>query len=235
MLSLFYLTQVSRSCHSVLSESALVWRGCSQVHSGRTHWCTQDLSCQKAGLPTREGKKIIHIIVSMVTFTLQQDSTQQTMLTTWLIELYLNKLGGLSDQGNRVAHKRLQQEFRDFLSQASLRVSSGGSYFTSGLVLWCVQECLDVNRKTVYTLISSHGAVEDMVFFATLMEGVLEKVLSSVSTSLSLSLSPSLPLRLWEGDHSLHPTRQLHWSSESADKQSIECPQTTPERAKASL
>lgn len=33
------------------------------------------------------------------------------------------------------------------------------------------QDCLDINRKTVYDLISSHGAVDDMVFFATRMEG----------------------------------------------------------------
>ena len=33
------------------------------------------------------------------------------------------------------------------------------------------QECLEANAKTVYDLLSSHGAVEDVVFFAMLMKG----------------------------------------------------------------
>ena len=34
-----------------------------------------------------------------------------------------------------------------------------------------MQECLEANSKTVYDLLSSHGAVEDVVFFAMLMKG----------------------------------------------------------------
>ena len=75
------------------------------------------------------------------------------MLTTWLIELYLNDLGCLRDEGDKVGYGRLQKEFHKFLEQANLR------------------ECLEVNKKTVYGLISSHGAVQDLVFFATLMKG----------------------------------------------------------------
>lgn len=75
------------------------------------------------------------------------------MLVTWLIELYLNDLGCLSDEGDKVGHAKLQQQFQSFLSSPALK------------------ECLEVNKKTVYGLISSHGAVEDLVFFATLMRG----------------------------------------------------------------
>ena len=52
--------------------------------------------------------------------------------------------------------RKLQEEFRGFLQQPVLR------------------ECLETNRKTVYELIASHGAVEDMVFFATLMKGLVQ-------------------------------------------------------------
>jgi len=76
------------------------------------------------------------------------------MLTTWLIEIYLNDLGCLSDEGDKDGYSKLQTEFYRFLQQKSLR------------------ECLEVNRKTVYGLISSHGAVEVLVFFATLMKGI---------------------------------------------------------------
>lgn len=75
------------------------------------------------------------------------------MLATWLIELYLNDLGCLSDEGDKLGHAKLQKQFQSFLRSSTLR------------------ECLEINKKTVYGLISSHGAVEDLVFFATLMKG----------------------------------------------------------------
>ena len=35
-----------------------------------------------------------------------------------------------------------------------------------------LQTCLDQNRKTAYDLIASHGDVENLIFFAMLMQGV---------------------------------------------------------------
>ena len=51
-----------------------------------------------------------------------QDSTQQTMLTTWLVELFLNDLGALKDEGDRDGHAKMTQEFHAFLETKSLRV-----------------------------------------------------------------------------------------------------------------
>lgn len=34
-----------------------------------------------------------------------------------------------------------------------------------------LQTCLDQNRKTAYDLIASHGDVENLIFFAMLMQG----------------------------------------------------------------
>ena len=56
-------------------------------------------------------------------YLLQEDSTQQTMLTTWLIELFLNELGGLRDEGDATGHHKLQQQFHKFLETDGLRVS----------------------------------------------------------------------------------------------------------------
>ena len=47
-----------------------------------------------------------------------------------------------------------------------------------------LQTCLDQNRKTAYDLIASHGDVENLIFFAMLMQGV----------SLSLCIGCSLNL-----------------------------------------
>lgn len=45
------------------------------------------------------------------------------MLTTWLIELFLNELGSHTDRGDQRSYKRLQHEFYEFLSQDSLKVT----------------------------------------------------------------------------------------------------------------
>ena len=104
---------------------------------------------------------------------LPQDSTQQTMLTTWLVELFLNDLGALKDEGNLGGHAKMTQEFHIFLESKSLRVGHVTHIKScdSHMVYFPMQECLEANSKTVYDLLSSHGAVEDMVFFAMLMKG----------------------------------------------------------------
>ena len=81
------------------------------------------------------------------------DKTQMTMLITWLIEIYLNQLGRLKEEGKEVSqvYEEIQQDFRKFLTQSN------------------VKECANENRGMVYDLIASHGAVDDMVFFAVVM------------------------------------------------------------------
>jgi len=85
------------------------------------------------------------------------EKTQMTMLTTWLVEVYLDAIGKLRDRGSFVEGfqaeiQGIREEFHKFLSSSKLR------------------ECLDLNKRTIYALISSHGALEDLVFFANLMQ-----------------------------------------------------------------
>lgn len=58
-----------------------------------------------------------------------QDSVQQTMLVTWLVELWLNQLGKIHDQIESNAnhdlvheHEVIQEEFRLFLAKGDIRV-----------------------------------------------------------------------------------------------------------------
>ncbi|XP_060604108.1 vacuolar protein sorting-associated protein 18 homolog isoform X2 [Ruditapes philippinarum] len=90
-----------------------------------------------------------------------QDKTQMTMLVTWLIEIYLNQLGELKEQQleSSPTFKKLQEEFQTFLKQTRTK------------------ECVVHNKNVVYDLISSHGDVVDLVFFAHLMQDY-EKVIS---------------------------------------------------------
>ncbi|CAC5391949.1 VPS18 [Mytilus coruscus] len=90
-----------------------------------------------------------------------QDKTQMTMLVTWLIEIFLNQLGELKEKMEEQPDKyeKIQEEFRRFLKEPKIK------------------ECVSNNRGVVYDLIASHGNVEDMVFFAVLMQD-FEKVIS---------------------------------------------------------
>ncbi|XP_071119989.1 vacuolar protein sorting-associated protein 18 homolog [Mytilus edulis] len=90
-----------------------------------------------------------------------QDKTQMTMLVTWLIEIFLNQLGELKENMEEQPEKyeKIQEEFRRFLKEPKIK------------------ECVSNNRGVVYDLIASHGNVEDMVFFAVLMQD-FEKVIS---------------------------------------------------------
>jgi len=45
------------------------------------------------------------------------------MLTTWLVELYLNELGALQDQGKIQEKQKVQRDFHDMLRKDMLKVS----------------------------------------------------------------------------------------------------------------
>ena len=53
-----------------------------------------------------------------------QDKTQMTMIVTWLIEIYLNQLGQLKEEGQDMSssYDALQEEFRKFLAQTRVKV-----------------------------------------------------------------------------------------------------------------
>ena len=46
-----------------------------------------------------------------------------TMLIMWLIELYLNDLGTLKEEGASAKKEDLEEEFRKFLAQTKVKVS----------------------------------------------------------------------------------------------------------------
>ncbi|CAG8481720.1 2636_t:CDS:10 [Diversispora eburnea] len=96
----------------------------------------------------------------------RQDLTQKTMIATWLIEIYLSKINlledlaassaGSEDTGYYKAEQRvLEVEFKSFLEQ-----------FKANL-----------DKRTTYNLIASHGRMEELLFYATLI-GDYDKVIS---------------------------------------------------------
>jgi vacuolar protein sorting-associated protein 18 len=67
---------------------------------------------------------MICIIIDTI-HVVEQDKTQMTMLVTWMIELFLNQLGELKEQGQdgTSEYDNTQEEFRKFLTQPKVKVS----------------------------------------------------------------------------------------------------------------
>jgi tetratricopeptide (TPR) repeat protein len=80
------------------------------------------------------------------------DATQLTCIASWLTEIYLDKLNALKDtEGDAEAdgqYERLLEDFRQFLADNTD----------------------NLNPATTFNLISSHGRVEELLFYANLVE-----------------------------------------------------------------
>ncbi|GFG37001.1 hypothetical protein Cfor_07076 [Coptotermes formosanus] len=76
-----------------------------------------------------------------------QDKTQITMIVVWVIELFLNQLGTLRDEGKEktAEYVSLQKELDSFLARPQ------------------VMECVKNNRGTVYELMASHGDKHNLI------------------------------------------------------------------------
>ncbi|XP_046860460.1 vacuolar protein sorting-associated protein 18 homolog [Xenia sp. Carnegie-2017] len=83
-----------------------------------------------------------------------KDKTQITMLTIWLVELYLNELGELKNGGAEKQSEFLsvQEDFRKLLATSKVKMS------------------FEESKQTAYELIASHGDVENLIFLAMLMK-----------------------------------------------------------------
>jgi len=89
------------------------------------------------------------------------EKMQITMIVVWLTEIWLNQLGQLKERGEETSsrYENIQEEFRKFLALSR------------------VKDCISENRSTIYDLIASHGDIEDMIFFAVLIQD-FERVIS---------------------------------------------------------
>lgn len=86
-----------------------------------------------------------------------KDVTQQTLLCTWLVEIYLDKLNRLTNDRDASNRELLQVEFKRFMAAH--------------------KDSFECCKATIYNLISSHGRVEELLYFATQV-GDLELVVT---------------------------------------------------------
>jgi len=91
----------------------------------------------------------------------QTDITQMVILSTWLVELYLNQIGILKNELSYPSdqYQKCRESLHKLLSQDRLR------------------EVFQENRSTIYNLFTNHGDIENYVFFAVLMQDY-ERVVS---------------------------------------------------------
>ncbi|KAK7098433.1 vacuolar protein sorting-associated protein 18 homolog isoform X3 [Littorina saxatilis] len=125
----------------------------------KTHNPFEEVALKFIRLPDKEPLQTF--IMEKLNSLKPQDKTQLTMLVTWLVELFLTSLGRLKDQGQDESpqYEGVQESFRNFMASSRIK------------------ECITLNRSVIYDLIASHGDVEDLVFFARLMEDY-ERVIS---------------------------------------------------------
>jgi hypothetical protein len=110
-------------------------------------------------IQTGETEALIAFLLFKFDKLASKDKMQLAMLCVWLVELYLHSLDSLRDakegESGQIGIKspeylKLQGEFRNFLSMQS------------------VMKNLD--QRTAYDLIASHGNLDDLMYYASLIE-----------------------------------------------------------------
>ncbi|XP_003224830.1 vacuolar protein sorting-associated protein 18 homolog [Anolis carolinensis] len=104
-------------------------------------------------IEAQQEEALMEFLIKKLANLKQSEKTQTTLLTTWLTELYLNRLGILEgDASKRDLYEKTRDKFRSFLGSPKNK------------------ECLFNNRATIHELLASHGDTEHMVYFAVIMQ-----------------------------------------------------------------
>jgi vacuolar protein sorting-associated protein 18 len=83
---------------------------------------------------------------------MQTEITQSTIVVAYVIELFLNQMADLMQDVLYDDYNTLQKEFYAFLNN---------NY---------VKRCLKESKEAIYTIFSSHGNMDDLVYFAEVMK-----------------------------------------------------------------
>ena len=123
------------------------------TYYGKTAQSFEEISLKFIRMNHRDALKT-YLLQKLDNFS-KTDVTQRTLLCTWLVEIYLDKLNRLGTDKESSTLTLLKEEFKDFLA------TNKESF----------------NEPTTYNLISSHGRIEELLYFATQM-GNLDMVVS---------------------------------------------------------
>ena len=99
------------------------------------------------------------------------------ILSTWLVELYLNQIGILKNELSYPSdqYQKCRESLHKLLSQVQILTT------TYLFIIFNFQdrlrEVFQENRSTIYNLFTNHGDIENYVFFAVLMQVLFNKSL----------------------------------------------------------
>ncbi|XP_062973780.1 vacuolar protein sorting-associated protein 18 homolog isoform X2 [Elgaria multicarinata webbii] len=103
-------------------------------------------------IEAKQEEALMEFLIKKLASLKASETTQATLLTTWLTELYLNRLGVLEgDASKRDLYEKTRDKFRSFLGSPQNK------------------DCLSSNRATIHELLASHGDTEHMVYFAVII------------------------------------------------------------------
>ncbi|KAK9409708.1 vacuolar protein sorting-associated protein 18 like [Crotalus adamanteus] len=103
-------------------------------------------------IEAKQEEALMEFLIKKLASLKQSETTQITLLTTWLTELYLNRLGMLEGDGSKQdLYEKTKEKFRNFLSSPKIKDSFRN------------------NRSTIHELLASHGDTDHMVYFAVIM------------------------------------------------------------------
>ncbi|KAI9837476.1 MAG: hypothetical protein M1819_007124 [Sarea resinae] len=102
-----------------------------------------------------------YLLVKLSTFK-KSSIMQRVMLASWLVELYMSKLNSLDDTITTKAE----------LSESTNTAESKDQLYSirSDFQEFVVKYKSDLDRKTTYDIISSHGREEELLFFASTVD-----------------------------------------------------------------
>lgn len=113
---------------------------------GETQKSFEEVALKFIQINERDALKTF--LLSKLSSLSSEDKTQLTIICTWLVEIFLNKLNQLHDSGNDIAYEVLRDQFRQFLAKYHPHL----------------------NPATTFHLISSHGRIQEMLAYAMLIK-----------------------------------------------------------------
>eukprot|EP01112_Ceratiomyxa_fruticulosa_P020451 TRINITY_DN6960_c0_g1_i1.p1 TRINITY_DN6960_c0_g1~~TRINITY_DN6960_c0_g1_i1.p1 ORF type:complete len:978 (+),score=224.54 TRINITY_DN6960_c0_g1_i1:223-3156(+) len=122
------------------------------TYYGKTQRLFEEITLKFININERDALKtyLVHKLQNLRS----KDLTQRTIICTWLTEIYANKLNQLKDTKKEI-YIDIVEEFHHFLANNKEHL----------------------NQATTFHLLSSHGCIEELLYYATLIEDY-ERVIS---------------------------------------------------------
>jgi len=138
------------------------------VESAKTYAKTRGSDFESVALKfllIDKSDALLHYLKRRLELVKSAEKTQLTMIIVWLVEIYLNKMGSKSNAPKQTTDltdgdiEAVAEAFDDQTSEDLLSMMS----------IPKVKDCINQNRSTFYSLLSSHGDKTNLIKFANIM------------------------------------------------------------------